>query len=136
MVDAVYDAFVAAIGKVGGALVDNEAGIIKNLWPDGHLNRHAIAQDADTMIAALNLDVPEGTEFVVVPTTELALTIPFQAKKLSLVLALYRAVDFDAAMAMTHEIQMHQGAGHSVGLHSSNDARPYIYLPIESPLVG
>ena len=80
VVDAVYDAFVAAIGKVGGALVDNEAGIIKNLWPDGHLNRHAIAQDADKMIAALNLDVPEGTEFVVVPTTELALTIPFQAK--------------------------------------------------------
>ncbi len=43
VVDSVYDAFVAAIGKVGGALVDNEAGIIKNLWPDGHLNRHAIA---------------------------------------------------------------------------------------------
>jgi sulfoacetaldehyde dehydrogenase len=126
VVDAVYDAFVAAIGKVGGALVDNEAGIIKNLWPDGHLNRHAIAQDADTMIAALNLDVPEGTEFVVVPTTGIGADHPLSGEKLSLVLALYRAVDFDAAVAMTHEIQMHQGAGHSVGLHSSDDARAYI----------
>ena len=40
-------------------------------------------------------------------------------------LALYRAVDFDAAVAVTHDIQMHQGAGHSVGLHSSDDARAY-----------
>ena len=60
VVDAVYDAFVAAIGEVGGALVDDEAGIIENLWPDGHLNCHAIAQDADKMIAALNFDVPGG----------------------------------------------------------------------------
>ena len=125
VVDAVYDAFVAAIGEVGGALVNDEAGIIKNLWHDGHLNRHAIAQDAEKMIAALNLDVPEGTEFVVVPTTGIGTGHPLSGEKLSLVLALYRAVDFDAAVAMTHDIQMHQGAGHSVGLHSSDDARAY-----------
>ena len=96
VVDAVYDAFVAAIGEVGGALVDDEAGIIKNLWPDGHLNRHAIAQDAEKMIA-LSLDVPEGTDFVVVPPQVLALTIPFGRKIKSCAGAL-RAVDFDAAV--------------------------------------
>jgi len=126
VVDAVYDAFVAAIGKVGGALVDNEAGIIKNLWPDGHLNRHAIAQDADKMIAALNLNVPEGTEFVVVPTVGIGPDYPLSGEKLSRVLALYRAADFEEAVETTLKIQMHQGAGHSVGLHSSDDARAYI----------
>ena len=126
VVDAVYDAFVAAIGKVGGALVDNEAGIIKNLWPDGHLNRHAIAQDADKMIAALNLNVPEGTEFVVVPTVGIGPDYPLSGEKLSRVLALYRAADFEEAVETTLKIQMHQGAGHSIGLHSSDDARAYI----------
>ena len=125
VVDAVYDAFVAAMARVGGALVDDEAGIVKSLWPDGHLNRHVIAQDADKMITALNLDVPEGTEFVAVPTTGIGPDHPLSGEKLSRVLALYRASDFDAAVATTLEIQMHQGAGHSVGLHSTDDARAH-----------
>ena len=125
VVDAVYDAFVAAMARVGGALVDDEAGIVKSLWPDGHLNRHVIAQDADKMITALNLDVPEGTEFVAVPTTGIGPDHPLSGEKLSRVLALYRAADFDAAVATTLEIQMHQGAGHSVGLHSTDDARAH-----------
>ena len=125
VVDAVYDAFVAAMARVGGALVDDEAGIVKSLWPDGHLNRHVIAQDADKMISALNLDVPEGTEFVAVPTTGIGPEHPLSGEKLSRVLALYRASDFDAAVATTLEIQMHQGAGHSVGLHSTDDARAH-----------
>ena len=125
VVEAVYDAFVAAMARVGGALVDDEAGIVKSLWPDGHLNRHVIAQDADKMISALNLDVPEGTEFVAVPTTGIGPDHPLSGEKLSRVLALYRAADFDAAVATTLEIQMHQGAGHSVGLHSTDDARAH-----------
>ena len=125
VVDAVYDAFVAAMARVGGALVDDEAGIVKSLWPDGHLNRHVIAQDADKMITALNLDVPEGTEFVAVPTTGIGPDHPLSGEKLSRVLALYYASDFDAAVATTLEIQMHQGAGHSVGLHSTDDARAH-----------
>lgn len=125
VVDAVYDGFVAAMARVGGALVDDEAGIVKSLWPDGHLNRHVIAQDADKMITALNLDVPEGTEFVAVPTKGIGPDHPLSGEKLSRVLALYRAADFDAAVETTLEIQMHQGAGHSVGLHSTDDARAH-----------
>ena len=129
VVDVVYDAFVAAMARVGGALVDDEAGIVKSLWPDGHLNRHVIAQDADKMITALNLDVPEGTEFVAVPTMGIGPDHPLSGEKLSRVLALYRAADFDAAVATTLEIQMHQGAGHSVGLHSTDDARAHALAP-------
>lgn len=39
-------------------------------------------------------------------------------------LAFYRAKDFDDAVATTRAIQLHQGAGHSVGLHSQDDTRP------------
>ena len=126
VVDAIYDAFVAAMAGAGGALIEDEAGIVAKLWPDGHLNRSVIAQDADKMIAALELDVPEGTEYIAVPTSGIGADHPLSGEKLSRVLALYRAADFDAAVEVTRTIQLYQGAGHSVGLHTANADRPMV----------
>ena len=126
VVDAVYDGFVAAMAGAGGALVDDEAGLVAKLWPDGHLNRSVIAQDADKMIAALDLDVPDSTEYIAVPTAGIGPDHPLSGEKLSRVLALYRASDFDEAVQVARQIQLHQGAGHSVGLHSANADRPMI----------
>ncbi|MEO0773610.1 MAG: aldehyde dehydrogenase family protein [Pseudomonadota bacterium] len=126
VVDAVYDAFVAAMANAGGAVVEDEAGIVAKLWPDGHLNRSVIAQDADKMIAALDLDVPEGTDYIAVPTDGIGPDHPLSGEKLSRVLALYRAADFDAAVDKADTIQRYQGAGHSVGLHSSDPDRPMV----------
>ena len=127
VVDAVYDAFVAAMAREGGALVpEHEAGdIVARLWPDGHLNRAVIAQDADRMIAALGLSgrVPQGTRFVAVETRGIGPEHPLSGEKLSLVLALYRAADFVEATEIVDRILTHQGAGHSVGLHSTDDSR-------------
>ena len=126
VVDAVYDAFVLAMAEAGGALVEDEESIVAKLWPDGHLNRSVIAQDADKMIAALGLDVPEGTDYIAVPTSGIGPDHPLSGEKLSRVLALYRAPDFDAAVQTTRDIQLFQGAGHSVGLHSANPDRPMV----------
>ncbi|WP_227268569.1 acylating sulfoacetaldehyde dehydrogenase [Roseobacter weihaiensis] len=125
VVDAVYDAFLAELAKVGGARVTDEARVVEKLWPDGHLNRAVIAQDADKMLAALGLqeDVPPDTAFVVVETTGIGPAHPLSGEKLSRVAALYRAQDFEAALATTAKILAHQGAGHSVGLHSQEEAR-------------
>ena len=49
---------------------------------------------------------------------------PFSGEKLSPVLALYRAADFDAACEQVRRIYLYQGAGHSVGLHSTDPGRP------------
>ncbi|MFK7761735.1 MAG: aldehyde dehydrogenase family protein [Roseobacter sp.] len=125
VVDAVYDAFVAELAKVGGACVQDEARVVARLWPDGHLNRHAIAQDADKMLAALGMadDVPNNTAFLVVETDGIGPAHPLSGEKLSRVAALYRVADFEAACATTAAILAHQGAGHSVGLHSARDNR-------------
>jgi sulfoacetaldehyde dehydrogenase len=124
VLDASYDAFLAEVAKVGGALVEDETGVVAKLWPDGHLNREVIAQDAPQMIEALGLgdQVPEGTEFILVPTEGIGPEHPLSGEKLSRVLTLYRASDFDDAVATTRKIQLHQGAGHSVGLHTKDDS--------------
>ncbi len=128
VVDAIYDAFIAELALAGGALIREEAKVTDKLWVDGHLNPAAIAQDADKMVAALGFEgeVPEDTSFLVVETTGIGPAHPLSGEKLSRVLTLYRAGDFDEAVQITREIQNHQGAGHSVGLHSSDADRPMV----------
>ena len=125
VVDAVYDAFVAAMAAEGGALIRDEAAIVSRLWPDGHLNRSVIAQDADVMIEALGLtgQVPSDTRFLAVETAGIGPEHKLSGEKLSRVLALYRATDFEAAAETAERILSYQGAGHSVGLHSADDSR-------------
>ncbi|WP_425082320.1 acylating sulfoacetaldehyde dehydrogenase [Ruegeria arenilitoris] len=127
VVDAVYNAFVAAMATEGGVLVPSSEtdGIIARLWPDGHLNRSVIAQDADKMLDALGMagKVPEGTKFLAVETDGIGSDHPLSGEKLSRVLALYRAADFDDAREIATRILAHQGAGHSVGIHTNDDAR-------------
>ncbi|MDU8927202.1 aldehyde dehydrogenase family protein [Alisedimentitalea sp. MJ-SS2] len=125
VVDAVYDDFVAALAKEGGALVRDETAIVAKLWPDGHLNRSVIAQDADKMIAALGMtgDVPEDTKFLAVETDGIGAEHPLSGEKLSRVAALYRARDYDEAQAIAERILTFQGAGHSIGIHTADDAR-------------
>ncbi len=123
IIDAVWDAFVAEVARTGGVLIQNEAMIVEKLWPEGHLNRAVVAQDADKMTEALGVTVPEGTEYLAVETTGVGPAHPLSGEKLSRVLALYRARNFDDAVRITREIQLYQGAGHSVGLHSAQDDR-------------
>ena len=123
VVDRVYEAFVAEMALAGGALIEDEAGVAARLWPDGRLNRSVVAQDADKVIAALGLVVPEGTEYIAVQASGIGPGHPLSGEKLSRVLALYRAKDFGEALQIARKIQLHQGAGHSVGLHSTDDGR-------------
>ncbi|WP_298360615.1 aldehyde dehydrogenase family protein [uncultured Litoreibacter sp.] len=124
-VDAIHGQFMEELAKAGGAYVKDETNIVAKLWPDGHLNRSVIAQDADKMLDALGMenDVPADTKFLAVETTGIGPDHPLSGEKLSRVAALYRAKDFADAVATTRKILAHQGAGHSVGLHSTDAAR-------------
>ena len=128
VVEAVYDDFVAALAAEGGATLppDREAEIVAKLWPDGHLSRHIIAQDAEVMVRKLELDgvVPDGTRFIAVETAGIGPGHPLSGEKLSRVAALYRARDYADAVDVTRRILAFQGAGHSIGLHSTDAERP------------
>lgn len=128
VVDGVYDAFADAMAAFGGALITDDTKVTSQLWVKGTLNPRVIAQDAEKMIEALGLasEVPKGTEFLAVETKGIGPEYPLSGEKLSRVLSIYRAKDFDDAVAITKKIQTCQGAGHSVGIHSSDEGRPLI----------
>lgn len=128
VVDAIYDAFAQEMAKAGGALITDDTRITSTLWIKGHLNPRAIARDAANMIEALGLtgDVPEDTQFIAVETKGIGPEYPLSGEKLSRVLTVYRAADFDDAVAITRKVQLHQGAGHSVGIHTATQDRPLV----------
>jgi len=126
VLDSIYDAFSQEMARTGGALITDESKVTDKLWVKGHLNPAAIAQDADKMIAALGLtdDVPPDTQYIAVETTGIGPEHPLSGEKLSRVLTVYRAKDFNDAVRITREVQLHQGAGHSVGIHTTVEDRP------------
>ncbi len=127
VVDKVFDAFVEAITLEGGAVLapEMEPLIVERLWPGGRLNKEALAQDAHVLIEALELGdhVSSDTKFVVVPTQGIGPEYPLSGEKLSRVVALYRASNFDDAKSIAFRILSHHGAGHSVGIHTTDDNR-------------
>jgi sulfoacetaldehyde dehydrogenase len=123
ILDAIYDRAIAALERAGGYMASpmEKERIQRQLWQEGKLNRHLIARDAGVLARAFGL--PSGAEqkkFFMVEETGVGRNFPFSGEKLSLVLTVYRAKDFDGAAARVKEILAHQGRGHSCGIHTKN----------------
>jgi sulfoacetaldehyde dehydrogenase len=126
IVDAVYDKAIAALERAGGYMTASadKASIQAALWPDGKLSRTLIARDADVLARGFGLpEAALGKKFFMVEETGVGRDFPFSSEKLSLVLTVYRAKDFDAAADKARTILEHQGKGHSLGLHTKDMAR-------------
>jgi len=123
VVDAVYDRAIAALERAGAYLcdVDEKRRIADRLWVKDKLNRDLIARDAGVLADAFGLSsAARGAKFFLVAETEVGQGYPFSGEKLSLVLTVYRARDFQDAKARLREILEHQGKGHSCGIHTEN----------------
>ena len=123
VVDAVYDKAIAALERAGGYMASSteKVKIQAALWPDGKLSRTLIARDADVFARGCGLPAEaENKKFFMVEETGVGRDYPFSGEKLSLVLTVYRAEDFDAAVTQANDILIHQGRGHSLGLHTKN----------------
>jgi sulfoacetaldehyde dehydrogenase len=126
IVDAVYEKTMAALERAGGyrASALEKERIQRALWPDGKLSRTLIARDADILARGFGLPAAaESKKFFMVEETGVGRDYPFSGEKLSLVLTVYRADDFEAAIVQANDILAHQGRGHSLGLHTKDMAR-------------
>lgn len=123
ILDAVYDQAVTALEAAGGFLVSaaGKVRVLDGLWQDGKLNRHLIAKDAAVLAEALGLpESARSKRFFMVEESGVGPGFPLSGEKLSLVLTVYRAADFDAARDQVEAILNHQGMGHSCGIHTAD----------------
>jgi sulfoacetaldehyde dehydrogenase len=126
-VGAAGDALVAALAALGGVMLDDgEARQLERaMFAGGKLGPDFIAQSAPTIAqrAGLARDDLANARILIVEERGVGADRPFSGEKLSPVLAFYRVPDFAAAAALAERILNHQGAGHSIGLHTLRPER-------------
>lgn len=125
IVDSVYDAMIAALGKEGACMLNQQEKQIlqQGLWQNGHLSQDLIARSASTIsqLVGLRRAVLKQATMLLVEETGIGSDYPFSDEKLSPVLTVYHARDFDHAFEIVNEILSYKGKGHSVGIHTNND---------------
>ncbi len=126
-VEAIADALLAAMEAQRGVLLDaaETAQLERTMFAGGALSPAFVAQDAATIAERAGLARPalRDARFLIVSETGVGRGHPFSGEKLSPVLAFYRAADFASAQSRAVELLRHQGAGHSIGLHTRTTDR-------------
>ena len=126
IVDSIYPKLIRALEQEGGALLSSEEKKIlgKKMWNENLIiNRDIIAKRASKIATLVGLDTKKYSkaEFLMVEEEGVGEDYPFSREKLSPVLTVYRARDFDHAVELTKKILQHQGKGHSCSIHSQNE---------------
>jgi sulfoacetaldehyde dehydrogenase len=124
--DKVYDRMLAALAKEGGALLSaaEKETLQKGLFPGGKLSPACTAQSVSKICAIAGLTRAELVKgrCLMVEETGTGRSHPFSGEKLSPVLTVYRARDFDHAFNIMRGIYDYLGDGHSCGIYTENDA--------------
>ena len=122
LVGAARAPMLAALKARGAVMLnaDQKATLQRLMWPDGHLSAAATGQSATTVAQRAGLpDVAAGNpRLLMVDEDGFGPEHPYSGEKLSPVLAIYQARDFNHAQEIVRCIYAYQGAGHSVGLHT------------------
>ncbi len=141
--DAIAAPLRAALEAQGGVVLDaaEKAALQRVMWQDGRLAPSILAQSAPRIAAVAGLTRPAlgAARFFIVDEDGVGPAHPFSGEKLSPVLAFYRVPDFAAAQALVARIYAYQGAGHSVGIHTSDERQPLalgVALPVARVIVN
>ena len=127
VIDSIYDQLISALDKQGARmLLGLDAEKLRSaLFGSGHLNRHMLAKDIDEVIDVAGIDVhdPGEARLILIEGRGIGPDYPESGEKLSLVATVYHADNFTHATEISARVLAHQGAGHSIGLHTSKDER-------------
>jgi len=151
VVDAVRAKMLSALKDRGAVMLADaqKATLQKLMWPEGKLSPAVIGQSARVIAeraaevdganrAAWQAIAQADPRILMVAEDGVGHDHPFSGEKLSPVLAVYAARDFDEAAATVARIYSYEGAGHSVGLHSAVPERALslgLTLPVSRVIV-
>lgn len=123
ILDAVYDDMINALKNENAVLLDADQKhqLQSKLWVDGHLSRDVIAQTAPRIAEVAGFEGMSDASILMVEETGIGKEYPYSDEKLSPVLTIYRARDFDDAFNIVRRILSFKGQGHSVGIHTENN---------------
>ena len=123
--EKVYDLMISRLIEEGGSLLngDEKLKLQGTMWNDrGVINRDVIAKRAAEIAKLSGLSGKHlDSKFLMVEEQYIGSNYPFSMEKLSPVLTVYKAKDFDHAVNIAKDILDNQGKGHSCSIHSQNE---------------
>ena len=96
---------------------DETEKVRKTILINGALNAKIVGQSAHTIAALAGVVVPENTKIIIGEVESVELSEEFAHEKLSPVLAMYKAKDFDEAIAKAEKLISDGGYGHTSSLY-------------------
>ena len=84
---------------------------------NGALNAKIVGQSAYTIAKLAGIQVPEFTKILIGEVTSVDIEEPFAHEKLSPVLAMYRAADFEDALSKAEQLVADGGYGHTASVY-------------------
>ena len=119
VLDGVYDAVKAEFAARGCHLLTTEETekLRGTILVNGTLNAKIVGQSAHTIAAMAGVDVPESTKILIGEVTSTDISEAFAHEKLSPVLAMYRAKDFEDALNIADRLVRDGGFGHTASVY-------------------
>ena len=120
VLDDIYDAVKAEFQKRGcHILTPEETEKVRNtiILINGALNAKIVGQSAHTIAKLAGFDVPETTKILIGEVESVELSEAFAHEKLSPVLAMYRAANYEDALSKAERLVEDGGFGHTAAVY-------------------
>ena len=119
VVGDIYDAVKAEFANRGCYFLKDEEldKVRKTIIINGALNAKIVGQSAYTIAKLSGIDVPKTTKILIGEVESVDISEEFAHEKLSPVLAMYRAADFDEALEKAKQLVADGGYGHTSSLY-------------------
>ena len=89
---------------------------------EGHMSRHAVGQSVQSIATIAKINIPEGTKLIVVEADGYGEADILAKEKMCPVLSAYKYNTFEEGVEIAKSNLEVEGKGHSVSIHSSNNA--------------
>ena len=127
ILESVYQETLAELSKEGGVMLSEteKVSLSQQMWDENRvINRDIIAKPSVKIAELVGFDSEKfaSSEFLLVEETGIGREYPFSMEKLSPILTVYRATDFNDAVSITNRLLKNQGQGHSCSIHSNTKA--------------
>ena len=122
----VFNEMVSVLQAEGGFLCSTEERerLREYYWPDGKtLNRDVVGKPVKHLAKQAKIAIPEGTRFLMVMGEKPGPEDRFSGEKISLVLTLWKWIEFSEMINRIKKMLKFSGEGHSVSLHSNKEVR-------------
>lgn len=124
--DAVIaDKVKAAVIAQGGYFLEGEKlEKVKRIMErgNGSMNPDIVGRDAACIAKLAGIEIPAGTRLLVSDEKGVGSRYPFSKEKLTALLGFYVVEDWKEACEMCHALLKNGGIGHSLSIHSQNEA--------------